>query len=311
MNDTIYAIDPYSMETGDTGVGLIYIRSMSVKPKRNGGVYGDLEGYYKGKTYPLKVWHESLIDLLRDVKFFIGKVRADSYNGSLQVTVETVELTDPDGVDETFFFDSVDMDKLNKLKDEVLSQLGEYAELFNKLVEPFKSAFYSAPAARNSHDNIIGGLAYHSFKTADLAIYLAKQYGLDVQFIGFCALVHDIGKVVALSAKTIDYTPAGMVQGHISLGIRILTANKQLLDQYMNPMQQHILYGVVENHHGKDFGGTPTTLEAWLVHYADITEATLTVYSTYTKQQIEMGETGKSTWFHGGFYFVGGHELKG
>lgn len=310
MGDTVYAIDPYKMKTGDKALGLVYMKTMNIRPKSTGGVYGDAEGYYKGRVYPIKIWDADLIDKLRNVTIFLGNIRVDSYKGALQVAIERVVLTNPDGVDETFFFDAIEPSVLNEVKVGVLNRIGKYKDLFEQLVKPFDAAFYNTPAAKLHHDNCIGGLAYHTFKTAKIAISLADMYGLNAEFIGFCALVHDIGKVIALSPKTIDYTQAGMVQGHSSLGIRILSVNKTLLDKYLTPMEQHIVYGVIENHHGRNYGGNPTTIEAFIVHYADLTEANLAGYCDYTKKQIELGEVGTSTWFSGGYYFVGGHEFK-
>ena len=64
------------------------------------------------------------------------------------------------------------------------------------------SAFFEAPASKNQHNVFRGGLAKHSMDVYREAMELNKTYGLPVESVTLCSLLHDVCKH---DQFTIDY----------------------------------------------------------------------------------------------------------
>lgn len=128
-------------------------------------------------------------------------------------------------------------------------------------VEMIKRAdekYYTYPAASKIHHNYLGGLSEHSLNMADLCDTIAKKYpqlNRDLLIAG--ALVHDIGKTVEMSGPvTTEYTLAGKLEGHISIGNGILSEvaeEKGLEDKEETVLLHHMIL----SHHGHYEYGSP------------------------------------------------------
>ncbi|MDO9539764.1 MAG: HD domain-containing protein [Methanocalculus sp.] len=136
--------------------------------------------------------------------------------------------------------------------------------------------FYEKPAAKKRHHNYRGGLAEHTLETATIAVAMAeaqKSYGIDRDILIAGALLHDIGKALCFEEKGIGYIalPEYDLIGHIPLGITFLTRFKDYLD---DATYLHLLH-IIQSHHGEYGDVMPRTSEAWAVHLADLSSATL------------------------------------
>ena len=142
--------------------------------------------------------------------------------------------------------------------------------------EAIRAGLKMAPAAKAMHHAYAGGLLEHTLSVCTLAMKICDHYpNLDRQILLAGALCHDLGKMWELSSgMAIDYTDAGRLLGHITLGLDrlqpLLAASG--LDSHICLHLQHL----VVSHHGTlEFGSprVPATAEALVLHYADNIDA--------------------------------------
>jgi 3'-5' exoribonuclease len=107
-------------------------------------------------------------------------------------------------------------------------------------------------------------------------------------------LCHDLGKIRELSAGlSIDYTSAGRLMGHITLGLEMLSPllRKSELEEELAGHLRHLML----SHHGAlEFGSPclPATAEALALHFADNLDAKM----NQTRVALETVPEGESGW---------------
>lgn len=221
------------------------------------------------------------------------------YNGQPQMRVHRISSVDDSEVDTTFFLPrsprcAEDMD-------------AEIAELITQVQDPdyrrvlecvfsndtFWQKFRIAPSAVSMHQAYLGGLIDHTLCVTKNTLKMAENYpaaNRDLLITG--ALLHDIGKVIEFSFdRKIAYTDAGRLLGHISIGNAMIEVHCHNLPNF--PVQKKILLQhMILSHHGTlEYGSPrcPATLEALILHHADILDAQLSNFNEYAEHA---GRTG-------------------
>ncbi len=139
-----------------------------------------------------------------------------------------------------------------------------------------RAGLLSAPAAKNVHHAYVGGLLEHTLSVTGLALRLCDHYPeLDRALMAAAAVCHDLGKIWELSGGLRnDYTDAGRLLGHITLGLERL---EPLLRKHApSPEQARHFKHLILSHHGEHQFGSPQlpqTAEAFVLHYADNIDA--------------------------------------
>jgi len=145
-------------------------------------------------------------------------------------------------------------------------------------------------AAERMHHAVVGGLKWHSVEVAEFALAMAGavpgyQTLIEVDALIVGALLHDIGKCLEMSVDRgigIRRAPEGWARYHTTLGPEIVAvacalAAKRLTTAGVSATAVAHLKHVCESHHGdKREHGSPTpprSIEAWLVHAADLASA--------------------------------------
>jgi len=148
--------------------------------------------------------------------------------------------------------------------------------------------YLTAPAAKMHHHAYIGGLAEHSLEVAYMALALADNEPyeclIDRDSVIAGAIVHDLGKLIEYEYEgtPIGISRRGRLRSHVSQGSEIVTwamADTFALKTGMvlRSDYEHVCH-VIESHHGQLEWGAPTpprTLEAMLIHVADLASARL------------------------------------
>ncbi len=144
------------------------------------------------------------------------------------------------------------------------------------------------PAAMRHHGAVVGGLLEHTVNVTTIAELIAHLYPCNHDLVLAGALLHDIGKLEELE-DTIGsgYTATGRMIGHIILGMQYVqrqTENVVEMDEEM----RHDLLHIILAHHTKEFGSpvNPATIEALIVHQADLAEARLTGYLEHCQRTV-------------------------
>ncbi len=128
----------------------------------------------------------------------------------------------------------------------------------SRILDQYKTDFYSYPAATKNHHTFVGGLAFHSISMTRLALQVCNYYPyLDRDLLIAGTLLHDIGKTMELSAAYLpSYTPKGNLLGHISImhGVLSSLANEMGVAEEESVI---LLEHMILSHHGKMEFGSP------------------------------------------------------
>jgi 3'-5' exoribonuclease len=135
----------------------------------------------------------------------------------------------------------------------------------------------SAPGAKNIHHAYRGGLLEHTLQVVRLCMAVCELYpDLDREILLVAAVLHDVGKAWELDGGiSRDYTDAGRLIGHISLGLdQVMPFVRQVtnLDPELSLHLEHLLL----SHHGEYAFGSPRrpkTQEAFVLHFMDNLDA--------------------------------------
>lgn len=135
------------------------------------------------------------------------------------------------------------------------------------------------PAAVRHHGAVVGGLLEHTVNVTQIAESLTKLYHCNHELVLACALLHDIGKLEELEEQIgAGFTARGNMFGHIILGVRYVQQHALHLSELDVSTCLDLLHIILAHHGTKEFGSPvcPVTIEALIVHLADLTEAKLT-----------------------------------
>lgn len=133
--------------------------------------------------------------------------------------------------------------------------------------------FTSAPADRTIHQPYIGGLLEHTINVVRICLKFTDMYNfLDYDLLLTGAILHDVGKVDEFDyRRTIDYSTAGRLLGHIILGVQRVEEKIKNIADFPQELRIALLHLIV-SHHGeyeRQSPKKPKFLEAMLLHYAD------------------------------------------
>jgi len=139
--------------------------------------------------------------------------------------------------------------------------------------------FLRWPAAIRHHGAVVGGLLEHTVNVTFIAEKLTQLYPCNQELVLAGALLHDIGKLEELEEQIgVGFTAAGNLFGHIILGAQYVQDHARQVSELDEATCQDLLHIILAHHGTKEFGSPvcPVTIEALIVHLADMTEAKLT-----------------------------------
>jgi 3'-5' exoribonuclease len=155
----------------------------------------------------------------------------------------------------------------------------------------FAAKLRQAPAAKQMHHALIGGMLEHIVSMLGLCDAVARHYPQvhrDLLMSG--ALLHDIGKLTELSWGTsFDYTMEGQMLGHITIGIGQIDRKIAEIPGFPAPLRILVEH-LVLSHHGEYAYGSPKLPmipEAVLLHFIDDMDAKMqTIESEFRKAAV-------------------------
>lgn len=271
---------------------LFLLESVEEKKKRQDGKYLHAILSDRSGKIPCKIWGiasqtteeiEVLGRSLQPGEVYRIRGIAKVYNGDCEVNVNegVLELAAPVAIPASekgeFIYSPVDIKETAKEIQTLAGSIrngGLRMTVALALMEA--GGFYEKPAAKKRHHDYAGGLAEHTLETTKIAVAMVdaqKSFNLDRDLVIAGALLHDIGKALSFEEKGIGFAarPEYDLIGHIPLGITLLERFRDYCDE---ATFLHLLH-IVQSHHGDHGDVTPRTSEAWAVHLADISSATL------------------------------------
>lgn len=215
-------------------------------------------------------------------------IKAESviYNEKLQININppehSVRRAKEGEFDPAMFIDITSRDigdmekKFFSLVDSVTDPLmkGLLEDIFKD--KELWDAFKSAPAAKQFHHAYIGGLLEHTLGVAEFVETACKiQPSLERDLALTGALLHDIGKIKEMkTTSTIEYTPVGMLEGHVAVGYEMV---KNKVGDFPETLAAKLLH-IILSHHGEKSNGSPQEPmfpEAAAVYLADLFDSLL------------------------------------
>ena len=250
----------------------------------------------------------------------IVKVRGlvGTYQDQPQIKIEMLRPAKEDEYDLGDYFR-----KSSKSKEELSGLLNAMIErvqntYLRKLLaavftDDLREKYLTSPAAKLLHHDVIGGLAEHSLSLAEIVVRLADHYPkLDRDLLICGALFHDVGKIWEYEVTAaIDYSDAGRLVGHISMGDEFIVGRADTVEQFPEDLLTHLRHLIV-SHQGEREKGSPVlpmTPEAVFLHHIDELDARMGAVEKIRERTGDSGWSEYSTILQRFFFFgYGGDE---
>jgi 3'-5' exoribonuclease len=202
--------------------------------------------FSKGDVVHIKaesvIYNEKLQININPPEHSVRLARDGEYDPSMFIAVTA---KDPEEM-ETKFFGLVDS-VIDPLMKGLLEDIFKDPELWN--------TFKHSPAAKQFHHAYIGGLLEHTLGVAEFVETACKvQPSLERDLAITGVLLHDIGKIKEMkTTSTIEYTPIGMLEGHVVIGYEMVKSRVKDFPEVLATKLLHIIL----SHHGEKGNGSP------------------------------------------------------
>ena len=163
------------------------------------------------------------------------------------------------------------------------------------ILEDMSAQWRITPGATSIHHAYAAGTLIHSLSVAKIAKNIALQIPeANVDLASAGGLLHDVGKLLAYKLDVIscEMTDEGKMFDHLILGANLIIDYVMYLGLRNDDTERekvNLLRHIILSHHGKlEYGSpvTPMCLEAYIVHYADMIDATTEMIRTAAEKKI-------------------------
>lgn len=205
---------------------------------------------------------------------------------------------------------------LDGVKDTIMSRIERIGdkELRRLLHGFFRSdlarGFFEAPGSMTVHHAYLGGLAEHTLEVVRVAeavtpagLVVGGIAGVDLVVAG--AILHDVGKLLAYSYDAaIRETDEGRLLGHSVLGYKMVAELMELLGGFDRELHLRIGHMVLSHHGQLEWGAPilPMTVEAAILHYADLTTSKVAQFKTASGGPTADGWTARARYLERALY---------
>lgn len=290
------------LKPGSKVMVIFLLANFQIRPKKDGSSYvtmvlKDATGKITGV-----MWDNFTVVTSGAVKendYVEVGAEVNLYNGQPQLRVHRITKVDDSEVDTTFFLPRSPR-TIEDMEKEVTSFIEQVQDPHYRMLldsvfrnKTIWEKFRIAPSAVSMHQAYLGGLIDHTLCVTKNALKMADNYpaaNRDMLITG--ALLHDIGKIIEFSYdRKIAYSDAGRLLGHISIGNSMIEVHCHELTDF--PIEKKILLQhMILSHHGlMEYGSPrcPSTLEALILHHADLLDAQLSNYMEYCEHAEKVG----------------------
>lgn len=297
------------LKPGNEVTEFFVLRKKDIKEKSDGEKFlklelGDRTGRIDGVVWdnPEQIYDQAQTGEIVKIKGWVT-----TYKEIPQLKVEKLRKTREEEIDLSDFLPTSekDLDSLYQEFKKTVStiqnpHLRKLLELLLKestLMDKLKKA----PGGKLWHHAYVGGLMAHTLKVVQICEKAASMYELvnrDLLITG--ALVHDIGKISAYSAKGFfDYTDEGRLVGHIVSGDELIDKKIGAIESFPSDLALQLKHLILSHQGQLEFASpvVPQTIEAVILHYADEMDAKVDAFSHIIKTQKVKGRRW-SDWVH-------------
>jgi len=265
----------------DSVSAVFLVKDKVMAMAKNGKPYMNLRFMDKSGEIEAKVWDNTdLLDKQFEKDDFVRvRGKASVYMNKMQVVVAEISKIPEEQVNLADFLPESlrDKEEMKQELDEVVAAISNphLKNLMKAFLgdEAFMALYCSAPAAKAMHHVYLGGLLEHSLALVKLSNSIVPLYGdINGDLLTVGALLHDVGKIHEMSfERSFDYTDAGKLLGHITIGVELVDDKIRTLDGFPRELAM-LLKHMLLSHHGQyEFGSPkrPKTVEATILNYLD------------------------------------------
>jgi 3'-5' exoribonuclease len=300
------------------------LQNFQVRPKKDGSTFVTL--VLKDATGKMTgvMWDnfDALVSgAIRENDFVDVSGEVLTYNNQLQFKISKIRKVDDSEVDGSHFLpvSPVPLAELERTLAELIEQI-EDPDL-RRLIDAifgnpqFMERFRRAPSAVSMHQAYIGGLFEHTLLVVRNALKIAEIYpAANRSLLITAGLLHDLGKTMEfVYEKKITYSDVGRLLGHISMGNALIEVQCARLRDF--PLAKKVLVQhIILSHHGiLEYGSPkrPKTLEAIILHHADLIDAQLSNFFENTSNAARSGSRWEFSNMFDRYLFGGGEEVEG
>ncbi len=278
---------PYISELlpGQPVQGVFLVQAKDVRQKKTGESYLSLTLSDRTGDLDAKMWDnaQEVMDTFDKDAFIRVKGALQVFQNRPQLTIHKLQPIAENEVDIADFLPASKRDRdemFAELRRWIASMTDPHLKALLEHIfanETIAVAFRTAPAAKSVHHGFIGGLLEHVLSLCNLAKFTAAHYAdIDFDLLLAGVILHDIGKITEMHyARSLGYTTAGQLLGHISIGARMVEDAIREVPGFP-PATRDLLLHMVLSHHGSlEFGSpkVPVFLEAMLLHQLDTMDA--------------------------------------
>lgn len=271
---------------GERVTAFLLLKQMEIKASESGTrltmILGDRTGEIDAVIWNEAEHAKSLIEGAEVVKV---RGLVSSYRNKPQLTIEQIRKANPGEYDpdELKRVASRPPEKLKEELEEIIGTIQEQnlAVLLKMFLEDEEllERWLICPAGKKWHHDYVSGLADHSLSLARIADLICGNYpDLDRDLLITGALLHDIGKTVELEGEIVyDYSDAGRLIGHISIGDRMVADMISKIEEFPENLGLKLRHLILSHHGDPDKGAAvrPKTREAFVLHYLDLIDSKL------------------------------------
>jgi 3'-5' exoribonuclease len=274
---------PYvsGLEPNQLAQGVFLVQQKEVRQKKTGEPYLSLTLCDRTGDVDAKMWDnvQEVMDAFERDSFVRVKGMVQLFQNRPQLTIHRLQLVAESEIDIADFLPASKRDRdemFAELKGWIASMANPHLKALLEAIfadEAVALAYRTAPAAKAIHHGWIGGLVEHVLSVCQLAKVTAAHYpDVDFDLLLTGVILHDIGKIYELTyARSLGYSSAGQLIGHITIGVRMVEDAARKLPDFP-PLLLDLVEHMILSHHGVlEYGSpkVPMFLEALLLHQID------------------------------------------
>jgi 3'-5' exoribonuclease len=282
------------LSEGEAVTSFFLIRQLQLRQRRTGEPYLTLTLADRTGEVAAVLWEAAAASDVAAGDFVKAQGLLGSYHDEPQLILQRLRKAAPDEIALEDYLPRSERDpgELWTALREAMDSLREPAlhRLFTDLCADsvFVEAFGEAPAATHIHHAVLGGLLEHTASVVGLCRLLAEYYPvLDRDLLLAAAFLHDVGKIRELSWEPdFDYTDAGRLLGHITLGALFVEERIRGVPDFPAALATRLLHCIL-SHHGELAWGSPKrpkTLEAFALHTAENLDGKINALVAFGRQ---------------------------
>lgn len=274
-----------TLEEGQYADSVYHVRRRAVATSKAGKPFltvtlADKTGEITGRVFKNA---DFFADLFTEGDFIYVQGRTQTYEGKLQLVIDTLERVAPTEVEAKDFLPTSRRDpkELKRHMRRVLDSIGDEhvrALCVRAVFEtPEGELFCRAPAAQGMHHAHLHGLLEHTLSVLILLDTVSRHYpnvNRDMLLAG--GLFHDFGKIYELDFElAIGYSDRGRMVPHLIIGVQIIDRLIAEIPGFPEEARLQLEHIILAHHGTREFGSPvePRTVEAMIIHQIEDMDA--------------------------------------